>query len=75
MSQSYYVVAAYLVVFVTVLVYVAIIASKLQRLERETAELAELARDHRGAGGGDRLAERLARGARRLSGQSAGTPA
>ena len=44
MSQGDYVVAAYLVVFVTVLVYVAIIAAKLQRLERETAALAELAR-------------------------------
>ena len=32
-----YVVGAYLVVFVTVLVYVAIIAAKLARLERETA--------------------------------------
>jgi CcmD family protein len=44
MSQSDYVVAAYGIVFVTVLVYVAIIAAKLARLERETAELAELAR-------------------------------
>jgi CcmD family protein len=47
MSQSDYVVAAYLIVFVTVLVYVAIIAAKLQRLERDTAELAELARKRR----------------------------
>lgn len=39
-----YLAAAYLVVFVTVLVYVAIIGAKLVRLERETAELAELAR-------------------------------
>ena len=44
MSQSDYVVAAYGIVFVTVLVYVVIIAAKLARLERETAELAELAR-------------------------------
>ena len=44
MSQSEYVVAAYGVVFVTLLVYVAIIAAKLSRLERDTAELAELAR-------------------------------
>ena len=44
MSQSDYVVAAYGVVFVTLLVYVAIIAAKLSRLERDTAELAELAR-------------------------------
>jgi CcmD family protein len=39
-----YVAAAYGVVFVTVLVYVAIIAAKLARLQRETAELVELAR-------------------------------
>ena len=44
MSQSDYVVAAYGIVFVTLLVYVAIIAAKLARLERETAALAELAR-------------------------------
>jgi CcmD family protein len=43
-SQSDYVVAAYGIVFVTLLVYVAIIAAKLARLERETAELAELAK-------------------------------
>jgi CcmD family protein len=39
-----YVAAAYLVVFVFVLAYVLIIGTKLQRLEREVAELAELAR-------------------------------
>ena len=39
-----YVAAAYGIVLVFVLVYVAIIAAKLSRLERETAELAELAR-------------------------------
>jgi hypothetical protein len=39
-----YVAAAYLVVFVAVLVWVAIIASKLSRLERDVGELAELAR-------------------------------
>ena len=39
-----YVAAAYGVVFVALLVYVAIIAAKLTRLERETAELTELAR-------------------------------
>jgi CcmD family protein len=36
--------AAYLIVFVVVLGYVLIIATKLQRLEREVAELTELAR-------------------------------
>jgi len=39
-----YVAAAYGVVFVFVLVYVAIIAAKLARLQRDTAELLELAR-------------------------------
>jgi CcmD family protein len=39
-----YVAAAYLVVFIVVLAYVLIIATKLQRLEREVAELTELAR-------------------------------
>ena len=39
-----YVAAAYAVVFLTVLVWVAIIAAKLARLEREKAELQELLR-------------------------------
>jgi CcmD family protein len=39
-----YVALAYGVVFVFVLVYVAIIAAKLARLQREVAELLELAR-------------------------------
>lgn len=44
LSQEELVAAAYGVVFVFVLFYVAIIAAKLVRLQRETAELAELAR-------------------------------
>ena len=44
MSPGEYVAAAYAVVLVFVLVYVAIIAAKLARLQRETAELVELAR-------------------------------
>ena len=44
MTQGQYVAAAYGAVFVVVLVYVAIIAAKLARLQRETAELVELAR-------------------------------
>jgi hypothetical protein len=48
-----YVAAAYLVVFVAVLAWVAIIASKLARLERDVEELAELARRR-----GEREAER-----------------
>ncbi len=43
-SQAELVAAAYGVVFVFVLVYVAIIAAKLVRLQRETAELVELVR-------------------------------
>jgi CcmD family protein len=39
-----YVAAAYLVVFVAVLAWVAIIGTKLARLSREVDELAELAR-------------------------------
>jgi CcmD family protein len=42
-SQEELVAAAYAVVFVFVLAYVAIIAAKLARLQRETAELVELA--------------------------------
>jgi hypothetical protein len=45
-----YVAAAYLVVFVAVLAWVAIIASKLARLERDVDELAELARRKAGSG-------------------------
>jgi hypothetical protein len=43
-SQGQYVALAYGVVFVFVLLWVAIIATKLSRLERETGELADLAR-------------------------------
>jgi type II secretory pathway component PulM len=43
-SGEKYVAAAYGVFFVVVLVWVAILATKLARLERETSELAELAR-------------------------------
>jgi CcmD family protein len=39
-----YTAAAYLVVFVVVLAYVLIIAAKLQRLEREVAEIVEQVR-------------------------------
>jgi len=43
-ASEKYTAAAYLVVFVAVLVYVLIIAAKLQRLEREVAELVERVR-------------------------------
>jgi CcmD family protein len=48
-SQGELVAAAYAVVFVFVLVYVAIIAAKLVRLQHETAELVELAQSRRGS--------------------------
>ena len=44
-SEEKYVAAAYLVIFAFVLAYVVIIALKLQRLERELAELAVLAKE------------------------------
>jgi CcmD family protein len=47
--EEKYVAAAYLVVFVFVLVYVLIMASKLQRLERELGELAERLRERKRA--------------------------
>ena len=50
MSQSDYVVAAYAIVFVTVLVYVALSAAPLARRARATAELAELAQRRRADG-------------------------
>jgi len=43
-----YTAAAYLVVFLAVLLYVVIIASKLQRLQRDVAKLVELAKEKRG---------------------------
>src|SRR5262249_7567778 len=43
-ASEKYVAAAYIVVFVAVLAWVAIIATKLARLEREVDELVELAR-------------------------------
>jgi CcmD family protein len=42
-TEEKYVAAVYLVVFLTLLAYVFIIALKLQRLERELVELAEVA--------------------------------
>ena len=48
MTQGQYVAAAYGAVFVFVLVYVAIIAAKLARLQRETTDLLELVRSREG---------------------------
>ena len=49
-SGEKYVAAAYGVFLVFVLVWAAIIAAKLSRLERETGELARLARSRAGTG-------------------------
>ena len=46
-AEEQYVAAAYLVVFVAVLLYVLIIATKLARLEREVAELARRAQERK----------------------------
>jgi type II secretory pathway component PulM len=48
-----YVAAAYGVFLVVVLVWVAIVAAKLSRLERETGELVQLARARPTAGDAD----------------------
>jgi hypothetical protein len=45
-SQWQYVAAVYLVVFVVVLAWVGIVAAKLQRLQRQLADLVERAREH-----------------------------
>jgi hypothetical protein len=44
-SEWHYVAAVYGVVFVAVLVWVAIIGAKLQRLQRQIGELVEQARE------------------------------
>lgn len=44
-ASEKYVAAAYGVVFLFVLVWVVIMAAKLARLEKETGELVQLARD------------------------------
>jgi CcmD family protein len=46
-AEEKYVAAAYLVVFLGVLLYVLIISTKLARLEREVEELARLAQRKR----------------------------
>jgi CcmD family protein len=49
-SEWHYVAAAYGVVFVAVLVWVAIIGAKLQRLQRQIGELVEQERNKRDSG-------------------------
>jgi CcmD family protein len=46
-TEEKYVAAAYLVVFLFVLVYVAIMAAKLSRLGRDVHELTALARERK----------------------------
>jgi hypothetical protein len=48
-TSEKYVTAAYLVVLAVVLAYVILYSFKLSRLEREVAELAELAKRRRAA--------------------------
>ena len=62
MSQGQYVAAAYGVVFVFVLVYVAIVAAKLARLQRQTAELVALASTRAAGAEADRAPTREAVG-------------
>ena len=51
MTQSEkYTAAAYLVVFLGVLVYVVIIAAKMQRLQREVEQLVALVKDRQASG-------------------------
>jgi len=49
-TQEKYVAAAYLVVFLVVLIYVVIMAAKLTRLGAAVAELTELARERKRSG-------------------------
>jgi CcmD family protein len=51
-AEEKYVAAAYLVVFVFLLVYVLLIATKLSRLERDVEELTRLAKERKEAGDG-----------------------
>ena len=54
-----YVAAAYLVFLGLLLIYVAIMAAKLSRIEREVVELAELVESRSGDGAGARVRERV----------------
>jgi hypothetical protein len=54
-----YVAAAYLVFLALILIYVAIMATKLGRIEREIAELAEIVERREGDGASEREEERV----------------
>jgi len=58
-ANTGYVAAAYLVFFAIVLAYFAIMAAKLQRLERELVELNDLADRQIAARADDKIAERV----------------
>jgi hypothetical protein len=49
-TEEKYVAAAYLVVFLVILIYVVIMTAKLTRLGRDVSELTELARAKKRAG-------------------------
>jgi len=49
-TEEKYVAAAYLVVFLVILIYVVIMAAKLTRLGRDVSELTELAREKKRTG-------------------------
>jgi hypothetical protein len=54
-----YVAAAYLVFLALILIYVAIMATKLGRIEREISELAEIVERREGDGAQEREEERV----------------
>jgi uncharacterized membrane protein len=54
-----YVAAAYLVFLALILIYVAIMATKLGRIEREISELSEIVERREGDGAAEREEERV----------------
>jgi uncharacterized membrane protein len=54
-----YVAAAYLVFLALILIYVAIMATKLGRIEREISEITEIVERREGDGAQDREEERV----------------
>jgi uncharacterized membrane protein len=54
-----YVAAAYLVFLALILIYVAIMATKLGRIEREISEITEIVERREGDGAGQREEERV----------------
>jgi uncharacterized membrane protein len=54
-----YVAAAYLVFLALILIYVAIMATKLGRIEREISEISEIVERREGDGAAERAEERV----------------